>query len=415
MKTKTYFNNLRLVVNTKKDTNIVSFNIFVGIGSKDDPSGSYGMAHFLEHMFFKSTKTKKYQEILNQLDNMGVSHNAYTSTTKTCYYFKCISSVLEPSVQLFSEMFFNTSFNRNEVEKEKKVILEEYKMDEDDQSKKAISNAFENIFYNNEFGHSIIGNPTSIKSITSEKLKRFKEKYLPSRVVISISGNISFKKAEKLVKKYFADKFGKEKTEIEYNKYQNINIKSKYIAKQKDNKQSVVYILYDFKEPDLKTISMYKIYFSILGDGLSSKFMSKIRNELGLVYDIDAGASRMGKNLMGEIMFATSNEYVKLAIKAIKEILDSCANGEIDKEELERAKNKLLTSIAFSNESNSSIASSNGSSILSKGYIRTDKEIEQEVNSITIQDIKRVAIEVASNQNFVVSSVGKCKKQDLMF
>ena len=415
MKIKQYSNNLRLIVNTKKDTESVSFKIFVGVGSKDDFNNSFGIAHFTEHMFFKSTKNQNYKRILEKLDNLGVSHNAYTSITKTCYYFKCLTSALEPTLELFSEMFFNRTFKKQEIENEKRVILEEYKMDEDDQTKVAIENAFSSIFNESSYGHSIIGNLTSIKSITAEKIKKFKEKYTPNKVVISVSGNVSFKRVNKLIKKYFIPNFDDKNIEINYDEYKDITIKQKYIAKRKENKQSIVYILYDLGKMNLKERTMYKLYFSILGNGLSSKFMSIIRNVLGLVYDIDSDSSMMGQNCMGEIMFATSNDNVKSAILAVKDILNSCANEAITKEELQRAKIKYLTDIAFSNESNSSVASTNGSSLLSKGYIRTDAEIEKELKSITIDEINDIAKELVKNENFVVSGVGLCNQSDLKY
>ena len=82
MKIKTYSNNLRLVVNTKKNVDVVSFNIFVNVGAKNEGENEHGYAHFLEHMFFKSTKQTSYKDILKRLDDLGVSNNAYT-TMKT--------------------------------------------------------------------------------------------------------------------------------------------------------------------------------------------------------------------------------------------------------------------------------------------------------------------------------------------
>lgn len=414
MKIKTYNNGLRLVVNKKNDTDTVSFNILVGVGSKDEDENYLGTAHFLEHMFFKSTKTMSYDEILGKLDELGVSHNAYTSMIKTCYYFKCLSSVFGETVGLFSDMFFNNSFNKKEIENEKKVILEEYKMDEDDQTKKAITNAFEDMFCGMPFGHNIIGTPTSIKTMTLEKLVSFKKKYVPNKVVISVSGKVSFRYVNKLVKKYFVDRFiYKNDNEIlQINCYED-KIKRKFVSKQKDNKQSIVYILYNFGEMSFKERTILNIYFSILGYGMSSKLFAEIRSKRGLVYDIDAGATSIGKNMMAEILFATSNENVADAIVAVKEMLERCASGEIFEAELIRAKNKFIANLSYGMESNSGIANTNGNELLTKGFIRPDIEIEREIKAASLQDVILMAKKVINNKKFVVSSVGKCKKLDL--
>ena len=111
-------------------------------------------------------------------------------------------------MQLFSEMFFNCTYNKNEIENEKQVILEEYKMGNDDVQKKCILNAYNSLFYGTPLEHDVIGTPKHIKSFTADMLKNFKQKhYLPHKIVISVSGNVTIKEVETLLKKYFAQLF----------------------------------------------------------------------------------------------------------------------------------------------------------------------------------------------------------------
>lgn len=416
MKIKQYPNNMRLIVNTKKDVDVVSFKIFVGAGASDENENQYGFAHFLEHMFFKSTKDHSYNEILTLLDDYGISQNAYTGFTKTCYYFKSLSGVFEDGVKLFSEMFFNKNFNQKEVEKEKKVILEEYKMGEDDQVKKSITQSFESLFCNTAYGHDIVGSVKSIKSVTPEGLLEFKRQhYKPHRVVISISGNITFDKADKLVEKYFVSLFKKEQPqEHKYPKVVCVQNKKQYILKKKDNQQTVVYILTDFGEKSQHERAVLNLYYTILGYGMSSKFFEEIRSKRALVYNIDASCTVIGENVLSEIMFGTSNSNVSKALVEIKNILQKCACGDVFKGELERAKNRFLAGLVFSNESNSTIAEINGADLLSKGRVITDKEIAADYKSVTLDEIKAVAKSVIGNCQFIVSAVGECTKKDLM-
>ena len=182
MKIKKFQNNMRLVVNTKKGVDVVSFKIYVTVGSQNERPSELGFAHFLEHMFFKSTSNHSSTEILKRLDDLGATKNAYTSITKTCYYFKCIGSVLEECVSLYSEMFFNQAFKQEEIENEKMVILEEHKMDEDDPFKKCIQTGYNTMFSGTSIGHSVLGTPKTINSVTSKKLLDFKKRtYLPRR------------------------------------------------------------------------------------------------------------------------------------------------------------------------------------------------------------------------------------------
>ncbi len=415
MKIKTYSNNLRLVVNTKKDVDVVSFNIFVNVGAKDEDENEHGYAHFLEHMFFKSTKNKSYEDILKRLDELGVSNNAYTTMTKTCFYFKCLSGVLDETVSLFADMFFNYSFDIKETNNERKVILEELKMDEDDQTKKAMVLSFLEMFNNTSYGHDIIGTTQSLKSVTPERLSSFKKKhYLPHNIVISVSGNVSFRKINSIINKYFISKMpNKSLGKPTYNQEVIVDNFAKYVAKKKDNKQSVVYILTNFGKRTFHERAVLNLYYAILGYGMSSRFFEVLRSKKALVYSIDAGCSTMGENLISEILFSTTTNKVETALKEIKHILYECANNNINNEELIRAKNKFIASIEYANESNSKIAEMNGNDIITKGFIRKDREVINELQSVTLEDIKKFATSVMDNKSFVVSSVGNCTKKAL--
>lgn len=417
MQIKTYSNNLRLIVNTKKDVDVISFKLFVQAGSNDEGKNEYGYAHFLEHMFFKSTKNHSGEELLKKLDDLGASKNAYTSITKTCYYFKCLSGVFEKALEYFSEMFFNKTFKSEEIQKEKLVILEEYKMVEDEPIQKCIKLAYNCLFDGTTLGHDVIGTLQSIRSVTANKLLDFKNRlYVPSNIIISISGNITQSQAQRLVEKYFVNKFDKN-INIEKHKhleYKELSPCGKYIATKKENKQTEVYILTDHKNTNRRQRIAYNLFYAILGYGMSSKFFEEIRGKMGLVYSIDAGCSKVANNFLSEILFATSPENVTKALKEIKKIINDCANGNITEEELTRTKNKFISSFVFANESNSVIAENNANDIMDYGKIVDEKEVSKEYMSITLQEIINCAKEVVKENNYVVSAVGTTKKSDLM-
>lgn len=415
MKEKTYSNNLRLIVNTKKDVNVVCFKVFVGVGAKDENPHQLGYAHFLEHMFFKSTSETNYNNILKKLDFLGASKNAYTDIDKTCYYFKCIPDVLEDMVKLYSEMLFNKQFKKDEIENEKNVVLEEYKMSDDEPIRKCIRQGYNSLFSGTPYEKDVLGTPASIKEITPQKLLAFKNKfYLPQNIVISVSGNVSFSKIDKLINKYFINKFGDSSTkELRKTKYFDLCLKNKYVISKKNNQQSFVYIIIDLKEQDFHSRVIWHMLFGILGGGMSSKFFEIIRGKLALVYSIEAGCSRFGNNFVGDILFSTSNDKVSQTLSAIKEILQNIANGDISVDELERVKNQYISALAFSYEKNSTIAENNGQDILIDGKIKKHDDLLFEYKSIKLKEVKEKAKQLILEKNFVVSAVGECTKNDL--
>lgn len=415
MKIKQYNSGLRLVVNNKDDSEIISFRIFVNVASKDETKEEYGIAHFLEHMFFKSTKEHSYQELANYFDELGTQKNAYTGTYNTCYYFKCLKNVYEQSMQLFSEMFFNCTYNKNEIENEKQVILEEYKMGNDDAQKKCILNAYNSLFYGTPLEHDVIGTPKHIKSFTADMLKNFKQKhYLPHKIVISVSGNVTIKEVETLLKKYFAQLFeGIYNEKYKKADFIEVNPKNKFILQNKDNEQSIVYILTDLGQKTNKQMYAYDLLFAILGYGMSSKFYNIIRGEKALVYNIDADTSSVGSNNFAEIMFATSNDKVCIALTSVLNILQDCKNGNITNEELEKSKNKYIAGMIYSNETNGGISLRNGSDLINDNKIETQNQIVQDIRAVTLKQVIACAKEFYDQQNYVVSAIGKCNKKDL--
>lgn len=415
MKIKQYKSGLRLVVNKKNDLDIVSFRIFVNTASRNEKAEEYGIAHFLEHMFFKSTAKHSYQELSCMFDDLGTQKNAYTGMYNTCYFFKSLTNVFEQSLKLFAEMFFNDTYDEKEIANEKKVILEEYKMGNDDTQKKCILNAYKSLFYGTELEHDVIGTPKHIKSFTPSMLKEFKKReYLPEKMVISVSGDISLKEVEKLLKKYFSPLFdGNYNSKFPLAPHVEAKPKSQFVAYNKENEQSTVYILTDLGEKTNKQMYVYDLLFAILGYGMSSKFYNIVRGEKGLVYNIDADTTTVGTNNFAEIMFATSNTKVCESLKLILKILQDCANGKITEEELERSKNKYIAGMIYSNETNSGITMRNGSDLITENKIESHKQIVDDIRSVTLSQVIDCAKEFYKQQNYVVSSVGKCTKTDL--
>lgn len=416
MELKKYSNGLRLIVNENNSTNVVAFKIFVDVGSKDEGVGEFGYAHFLEHMFFRSTKNYKQNESLKLLDGLGVSKNAYTGINHTCYYFKCISSVLEEVIKIFSNMFFNLDYDKQEILNEKNVIIQEYKMGKDDYEKQAIENALLSMFKNTPLGHSPIGTPSTIKKVTSNKLKEFKQKhYLPEKVVISVSGAVNSKQIQQLIQTYFVSEFNNKATnhqnpikEIACSKF------SRYITFKHKTQQTNVAILYNLKELTKREQKTYDLLFAILGRGMSSKLFEEVREKMGAVYHISAVFEKLCNNHFGEIFFSTSPQKVKDTLMQIKSIIEQVANGDVTQDELQRVKNQVVTAFEYSRETNSSIAEINGTELLEENKILNEQQEINEYNKITTSQISECAKRLLKNNEYVVCAVGDCNKTNIM-
>ncbi len=416
MKIKDYQSGLRLVVNTKKDIDIVCFKLFINVGSVNESKDEFGISHFLEHMFFNSTPNHSRQEISSAFDELGTRINAYTSTHDTCYYFKSLKSALEPSLKLFSELFLNSTYNLEEIKTEKKIILEEYKMGLDNVDKTCVLNANQSMFAKTDLEHHVIGTPKHIQSFKEEDLRRFKTRhYLPQNIVISVSGNVSLKEIEKLIKKHFAELLdGDFNQEHKLPSYIKPTPKSKFVVQNKENEQSVVCILTDLGEKTEKQMYAFDVFSAILGYDMSSKLFRIVRTEKGLVYSISASTQQVGNNNLLEINFSTSNSSVNQALSLVLSIIRDCSNGNISPEELEKAKNKYIAGLVYSKETNGGISLINGINLINKNKITSQDQIKANLSEVNLEQVIMCAKEVYAQQNYVVSCVGNCKRSQIL-
>src|SRR5699024_10502117 len=159
--------------------------------SRHETSENNGISHFLEHMLFKGTKKRTAQQIAEAFDSIGGQVNAFTSKEYTCYYARVIDTHKEFALDVLSDMFFNSSFDETELEREKKVVLEEIKMYEDTPDDNVHDLLAQASFGKHPLGRTILGTADHIKSFTKEKLVDYiNSSYDPNNIVVSIAGNV---------------------------------------------------------------------------------------------------------------------------------------------------------------------------------------------------------------------------------
>ncbi|MGL5542706.1 MAG: M16 family metallopeptidase, partial [Fusobacteriaceae bacterium] len=191
----------------EKVTDIQSFTmgIFVKTGARNEYPHEQGISHYIEHMMFKGTEKRSAKEISEIIDYNGGNMNAYTSRDTTCYYVKMLSSKLPVAVDVFADMFLNSTFTEENLEKERNVILEEIKMYQDI-PEETIHDENISFLLKNEYGNNILGSEEILKNIDRDAfMNYFRSKYCPENIGISIAGNFDFQEVEKLLE----DSFGK--------------------------------------------------------------------------------------------------------------------------------------------------------------------------------------------------------------
>ena len=212
---KVYPNGLRLITVPMKDTGTVTVMILVETGSKYETKDINGISHFLEHMCFKGTvKRPTAYDIAHELDGLGAQSNAFTSQEYTGYYAKGDAKHTEKYFDIISDVYKNSTFPKEEIEKERGVIIEEINMYEDSPRRQVYDELLKLVYGDQPAGWSVLGPKENIRSITREDfIKYHKKHYTPGKTIIVVAGNIDNKKVDTLVKKEFGDIAKKSKSQ----------------------------------------------------------------------------------------------------------------------------------------------------------------------------------------------------------
>ena len=233
-------NGVRVVLENIPTVRSVAIGIWIGTGSRNETPDNNGISHFLEHMFFKGTKTKSAKEIAESFDSIGGQVNAFTSKEYTCYYAKVLDNHSQFALEVLADMFFNSTFEEEELVKEKNVVYEEIKMYEDTPDDIVHDLLSKAIYEDHSLGYPILGTEETLSTFTGETLKEYMhDMYTPEQVVVSIAGNISesfIKEVEALFGSYEGGKREKVKKHLFF-------IRIKFLEKKKRNKRIYVLVL----------------------------------------------------------------------------------------------------------------------------------------------------------------------------
>ncbi len=407
IKKYTLNNGLRIVAEKIDYVKSVSFGIWVKVGSTNENDNTNGMSHFIEHMLFKGTKNRSANQIAEDTDNIGGQMNAFTSKDCTCFYIKVLDENLDAAVDILSDMFFNSTFAEEEIEKEISVVIEEIKMYEDSPEDVVHDKLSETVFKNSPLAYPILGTIDNLKSYTRERVLAYKEEqYTPERTVISIAGNFD----EDYLIKLLEDKFGKWENKQGLSEILDSDHNRNIIGVNKELEQLHVCM-------GTKTIGRHDdLYYPLMimnnlfGGTMSSRIFQEIREKRGLVYSIYSFTSNYAENGLFGIYAGLAYENLEEAIKTILVEMDKMKEAKITEEEFNRAKQQIKSNFILGLESTSSRMSSIGRRELLYNEIITPDEIVDKINAVQLEDIIKISKMIFNKENFTVVYTGNLKK-----
>ncbi|AWM16973.1 insulinase family protein [Bacillus inaquosorum] len=380
-------NGVRVVLENNPTVRSVAIGVWIGTGSRHETPEINGISHFLEHMFFKGTSTRSAREIAESFDRIGGQVNAFTSKEYTCYYAKVLDEHANYALDVLADMFFHSTFDENELKKEKNVVYEEIKMYEDAPDDIVHDLLSKATYGNHSLGYPILGTEETLASFNGDSLRQYMhDYYTPDRVVISVAGNISdsfIKDVEKWFGSYEAKgkATGLEKPEFYTEK----------LTRKKETEQAHLCLGFKGLEVGHERIYDLIVLNNVLGGSMSSRLFQDVREDKGLAYSVYSYHSSYEDSGMLTIYGGTGANQLQQLSETIQETLATLKRDGITSKELENSKEQMKGSLMLSLESTNSKMSRNGKNELLLGKHKTLDEIINELNAVNLERVNGLA------------------------
>ena len=389
---------LRIVTEEVAGVRSAAFGIWVNVGSRDESPATAGASHFLEHLLFKGTKTRSALDISSAIEAVGGEMNAFTGKEYTCFYARVIDTDLPLAIDVISELITSSLVNKEDVDAERKVVLEEISMRDDDPSD-LIHDLFAETYYGDtQLGRPILGSVKSIKGMSRATVfNYYKKRYQPSDLVIAVAGNLKHKKVVDLVSRAMARDGFLDVPNSGYEIRKSAHVKAPTKARvgllNRKTEQAHLFLGMESVARDDQRRFAMSVLSAALGGGMSSRLFQEIREKRGLAYSVYSYAQQFaGSGVIG--FYAGCNPTkARDVVAIIRDVLHDVAHNGLTHEEVARAQGAVKGTLVLSQEDTGSRMSRIGKSELVYGENLGFDQILQEISNVSNEEIRAVASE----------------------
>ncbi len=382
--------------------------VMVEAGSRYETPQINGLSHFLEHMIFKGTKKRPNSLAISSLiDGIGGTFNAFTGKEYTGFYVKAESEHLPLILDVLSDMLLNSLYNREELDRERGVIIEEINMYED-QPQARVGEYFEELLYDGHpLSRQIVGTKKVIEKVTREDMVDYVNRmYHSGAIVIGLAGNL----ANPDVEKYFKGvPKGSENTFEKVKENQTKPASLVHYKKTDQSHMSVGVRAYDMNHPDRYVL---EVLGTILGGNMSSRRFIEVREKRGLAYYVHSDNEEFHDAGFFVTQAGIRLSNVQEALKVILGEYGKVRDIRVTPEELRRAKDYAKGRMALSLEDSFRVASFYAAQELLRKEIETPDDVLARIEKVTAEDVQRVAKDIFVNQKLNLAIIGPFKNPD---
>jgi predicted Zn-dependent peptidase len=401
-------NGLTIVTEEMRHTHSVSMGVFTRVGSRHEPASLSGISHFLEHMFFKGTEKRTAKQISEAIEGVGGGMNAYTSYDSTVYSAKVANIHFDRAVDTLSDMLLHSLFDPREIEKERRVIIEEINMTLDQPADWVHQLLDETIWGDQPLGRDIAGTPETVGGITRDDLLSYRQQHYTHRnTVVSIAGNLpSEVMAEAWATALDQYREGERRRPVASLPPQP-GPQVRVLNKKTEQANFCLGLpAVSYRDVDRRPLQVLN---SVLGGTMSSRLFQELREERGLAYSVFSDIAEYDDAGKWVIYAGVEVGKVKDAIGAVVEELRKLREEGITEDELQRIKEQNKGGMLLGLETTGAVTWRNGSHILRYGEVIPVEQVVAEIEAVTREDVLRVARRLIRPDALYLALVGPYK------
>ena len=404
-KLSTLENGLRVLTVPMANRESAAVAIWVKAGGRYEPKKISGISHFLEHMMFKGTLTRNTRQIKEEIEGVGGILNAFTGEEMTCYFAKLLKQYYPRALDVLSDMVLHSTMPADELAKERTVILEEIKMYRDVPSHHVHDLMGELLWPDQPLGRTLAGSPETVSRMTRADILKYKKDYYHnSNILISISGDVDHDEVLERVTEIYKTRQSKKPSVFVPAKSAQSKPRTHYYEKATEQTHLVIGLhALPRMHPDRYKLGLLHV---ILGANMSSRLFEEVREKRGLAYEIKSGMS--GYQDAGAFTVSAGVETSKAA-RAVAVIMKEFAKVRksfVSSGELRRAKDYFMSQVSLGVEDTLDHLLWAGEKALCSGELPDKAEIRREIETTTLEDLRRVAQGIFRNGNLNLSLIG---------
>ncbi|NTV48233.1 MAG: insulinase family protein [Geobacteraceae bacterium] len=403
--TTTLDNGIRIVTQNIDYMHTVTTGIWVANGTRHESPVDNGVAHFIEHMLFKGTKRRSAHQITREIDSMGGILNAFTGHEYVCYYAKVLAKFLPGAADLLADIFLNSTFPTDEIERERKVVLQEIKM-RDDSPEEFIHDRFHQNFWRGQLvGMPILGSEETVSNLSRTSILSHKEsRYRPQDIIIAAAGNVHHDELVALLAPLFSGVSSLWRPQS-IDEFPAAEKKLNLIEREME--QTLVCLGTRSLRYDHQDRYALFLLTTILGGGMSSRLFQEVREKKGLAYSVysyiishvDSGAL---------VVYAgTEKDHCLEVIDIAQREMSRLAADEVPQDELDAAREQLKGKTLMSLESSDSLMTRLAKNEIYHQKQQSIEDVIANYDAVSINDIQRVSQELIRSEYLHLEVMGQ--------